>query len=301
MMEPRRLGRTTLQVFPIGLGCMSFPDERTAKELVQLAMDAGVNFFDTADLYGQGTNEVWLGAALKGRRSKVVIATKVGNRFEPGKPGWSWGPSREYILRAAEDSLRRLQTDYIDLYQLHGGTLDDPIDDIIEAFELLQDKGYIRAYGISSIRPNVIREYVRKSRIATLMSQYGLLDRRPEEEVLDHVRDTNISVIARGPLARGWLTAQGRTDGTGFLDYDANELLGLRVQLTELAGGADKLSQMALRYSLGHPAVAVAIPGFSSKKQFMETLHNWSDTPLGQDERAQLQLILKQQRYEQHR
>ncbi|KPV42533.1 aldo/keto reductase [Alicyclobacillus ferrooxydans] len=300
-MEPRQLGRTTLQVFPVGLGCMSFPDERTARELVQLALDAGVNFFDTADLYGQGTNELWLGNALKGRRSKAVVATKVGNRFEPGKPGWSWGPSREYILRAAEDSLRRLQTDYIDLYQLHGGTLEDPIDDIIEAFELLQEKGYIRAYGISSIRPNVVREYARKSRIATLMSQYGLLDRRPEEEVLDLVHDASISVIARGPLARGWLTAQGRTDGTGFLDYNANELPGLRVQLTELAGGADKLTQLALRYSLDHPAVAVAIPGSSSKKQLMETLHSWSDAPLREEELAQLQVLLKQQRYEQHR
>ncbi|MCY0874676.1 MAG: aldo/keto reductase [Firmicutes bacterium] len=300
-MEPRQLGRTTLRVFPVGLGCMSFPDERTAGQLVQLALDAGVNFFDTADLYGQGTNELWLGTALKDRRSKVVIATKVGNRFEPGKPGWSWGPSKDYILHAAEDSLHRLQTDYIDLYQLHGGTLDDPIDEIIEAFELLREKGYIRAYGISSIRPNVIREYQRKSKIATLMTQYGLLDRRPEEEILDLVHDASISVIARGPLARGWLTAQGRTDETGFLDYNADELPGLRVQLTELAGGADKLTQLALRYSLHHPAVAVAIPGSSSIAQLTETLNSLSDAPLSEDELAQLQVILKKQRYEQNR
>ncbi|GMA50657.1 D-threo-aldose 1-dehydrogenase [Alicyclobacillus contaminans] len=235
-MEQRRLGSTQLWVHPLGLGCMSFPDAQTAAELVHLALDAGVNFFDTADLYGQGTNEMWLGEALKGRRHEVIIATKVGNRWEPGKPGWYWGPSKAYILQAVEDSLRRLKTDYIDLYQLHGGTLDDEMDDIIDAFEQLKTTGYIRAYGISSIRPNVIREYAQRSSIATLMTQYGILDRRPEEDVLDHVLAAGISVIARGSLGRGWLTARGRTDDAGFLDYSAAELRTLRARLAEVAG-----------------------------------------------------------------
>lgn len=280
---------------------MSLPDERTAIELIHLAQDSGVNFFDTADLYGQGTNELWLGAALSGRRHEAVIATKVGNRFEPGKAGWSWGPSKDYIIQAVEDSLRRLQTDYIDLYQLHGGTLDDPMEDIIEAFESLRTKGYIRAYGISSIRPTVTRELIGKSNIATLMSQYGLLDRRPEEEVLELVRDAGVSVIARGPLARGWLTESGGKGESGFLEYTPQELSTVRMQIAELAGGQDKLTQFALRYCLNHTAVAVAIPGASSRAQLLETLNSRSDRPLTQQELAQLESILKPQRYEEHR
>ncbi|MGV2686963.1 aldo/keto reductase, partial [Clostridium perfringens] len=127
----------------------------------------------------------------------VIIATKVGNRRVPGKDGLVWDPSKDYIKSAVKDSLRRLGTDYIDLYQLHGGTLDDPLDETIEAFEELKREGWIRYYGISSIRPNVIREYVAKSNIVSVMSQYSILDRRPEEAVLDLLAENGISAIAR--------------------------------------------------------------------------------------------------------
>src|SRR5690606_13042544 len=126
---------------------------------------------------------------------EIILATKVGNRFEEGKKGWSWDPSKKYIKSAVKDSLRRLQTDYIDLYQLHGGTIDDPIDETIEAFEELKQEGIIRYYGISSIRPNVIREYVQKSNIVSVMMQHSLLDRRPEESVLELLAENNIDYI----------------------------------------------------------------------------------------------------------
>ena len=116
---------------------------------------------DTADLYDFGTNEEIVGEAIKNRRQDLILATKGGNRFEKGKPGWDWDPSKAYIKEAVKQSLKRLQTDYIDLYQLHGGTIDDPIDETIEAFEELVEEGVIRYYGISSIRPNVIKEYAK--------------------------------------------------------------------------------------------------------------------------------------------
>lgn len=138
-----------------------------ALSLLDEAIDLGINYLDTADLYDFGTNEEIVGEAIKNRRQDLILATKGGNRFEKGKSGWDWDPSKAYIKEAVKQSLKRLQTDYIDLYQLHGGTIDDPIDETIEAFEELVEEGVIRYYGISSIRPNVIKEYA-KNRISSV-------------------------------------------------------------------------------------------------------------------------------------
>ena len=163
-MKKRKLGNSDLWVTELGLGCMSIgTEEKAAREIIETALDEGINYFDTADLYDFGENEKIVGTALKEVREHVILATKVGNRWKPDQSGWSWDPSKPYIKEAVKQSLKRLGTDYIDLYQLHGGTIEDRIDETIEAFEELKSEGYIRYYGISSIRPNVIREYVKKS------------------------------------------------------------------------------------------------------------------------------------------
>src|ERR1700754_1215524 len=204
----RLLGPSTLRISSIGFGCMSLGDERQAARVIDRGLEGGINFFDTADLYNKGMNEEWVGRVLRHRREAVVLATKVGNQWREDGSGWDWNPRKEYILRAVEESLRRLQTDRIDLYQLHGGTLEDPIDEAIEAFEQLQQQGKIRYYGISSIRPNVIREYIRRSHIVSVMMQYSLLDRRPEESCLQLLKDAGIGVLARGVLAKGLLAGK---------------------------------------------------------------------------------------------
>lgn len=197
-MQYRSLGKSTLTVSEIGFGCMSLgSDDAANARLIHHACEQGVNFFDTADLYEHGQNETSVGKALQDRRSAVIIATKVGNQWKEDGSGWDWNPKKAYIIAAVEASLQRLQTDYIDLYQLHGGTLDDPIDETIAAFETLQQQGKIRYYGISSIRPNVIREYVQRSHIVSVMMQYSLLDRRPEETCLPLLQENNIGVLAR--------------------------------------------------------------------------------------------------------
>lgn len=123
-MRINQLGSSELYVSEIGLGCMSLgTDEGQAVKLIHEALDRGVNFLDTADLYDEGRNEELVGIAVQGRREDVIIATKVGNRRVPGKDGLVWDPSKDYIKSAVKDSLRRLGTDYIDLYQLHGGRL----------------------------------------------------------------------------------------------------------------------------------------------------------------------------------
>lgn len=140
-MKKRQLGNSDLYVTEIGFGCMSLgTSEVEAMRIIDEAIDLGINFFDTADLYDYGLNEEFVGKALKGKRDQIVLTTKVGNRWTEEKNGWSWDPSKAYIKAEVKESLRRLQTDYIDLYQLHGGTTEDPIDETIEAFEELKKK-----------------------------------------------------------------------------------------------------------------------------------------------------------------
>ncbi|MGE7828079.1 aldo/keto reductase [Paenibacillus sp. NPDC093718] len=301
-MRTNQLGSSELYVSEIGLGCMSLgTDEGQAVKLIHEALDRGVNFLDTADLYDEGRNEELVGQAVQGRREDVIIATKVGNRRVPGQDGWVWDPSKEYIKSAVKDSLRRLGTDYIDLYQLHGGTLDDPIDETIEAFEELKREGWIRYYGISSIRPNVIREYVAKSNIVSVMSQYSILDRRPEEAVLDLLAENGISVIARGPVARGILSDRGQAKAEkGYLDYSKNELLDVLKELEEVGGDTD-LSHLAIRYVLAHAAVACTIPGASSLEQLRHNLAAGNKEELSPQDIQSIQAISRANQYEAHR
>ncbi|MCY9656514.1 aldo/keto reductase [Paenibacillus chondroitinus] len=303
-MKRNRLGASELMVGEIGLGCMSLgTDRQHAISMIHAALDRGVNFLDTADLYDEGLNEEIVGSAIQGRnRGEIIIATKVGNRRIPGKEGWVWDASKAYILSAVKESLRRLRTDYIDLYQLHGGTLEDPIDETIEAFEQLKREGVIRYYGISSIRPNVIREYTNRSSIISVMSQYSLLDRRPEEEVLPLLAEHLISMIARGPVAKGILSNRGRRLQENYLDYTGESISSLYPKLLDSANvNGRSLSQLAIRYVLSHPAVAVTIPGASSLEQLLENIAVAEAPPLRDEEIILLQKLTRSNRYEQHR
>jgi aryl-alcohol dehydrogenase-like predicted oxidoreductase len=309
-MEKRQLGRSDLYVSRLGLGCMSLgTDEKAAREIIEAALDEGINYFDTADLYDYGTNEKIVGQALKHVRGQVVIATKVGNRWNDSKDGWSWDPSKAYIKEEVRQSLKRLGTDYIDLYQLHGGTIDDPIDETIEAFEELKQEGYIRYYGISSIRPNVIREYVAKSNIVSVMLQYSLLDRRPEEEVLPLLHKNGIGVVTRGPLANGLLSnkmldkASARVREHGYLDYSYEELAKLLPLLNEKLALPEgrSFTEIAIQFNLANPAVTVVVAGASSVAQLRENAAAARSRSLTEDEVALIRDLTKANRYEQHR
>ncbi len=266
-MEYRILGNTSLNISRIAFGCMSLkPGSADNEKLLKDAVAAGINYFDTADLYNNGANEEIVGKALKGCRSDVFIATKVGNQLRADGSGWDWNPAKKYILEAVEKSLQRLQTDHIDLYQLHGGTMEDPMDETIEAFEQLKQQGKIRYYGISSIRPNVIREWVKRSGISTVMMQYSLLDRRPEEECLQLLLTNNIGVLARGSLAQGLLVNKPPKD---YLGRTAEEVRSIS---TMMNGQSIPASALALQFVLHHPAISAAVAGIRTGEQLQDAL-----------------------------
>jgi aryl-alcohol dehydrogenase-like predicted oxidoreductase len=298
-MVYRQLGSSALQVSAIGFGCMSLEEntENTAA-LLHKAIDAGINFFDTADLYQKGMNEEMVGKALKEKRKQVIIATKAGNQWRSDGSGWDWNPRKEYILSAAEKSLQRLQTDYIDLYQLHGGTLEDPMDETIEAFEQLQQQGKIRYYGISSIRPSVIREYVRRSRIVSVIMQYSLLDRRPEEECLALLQQNNIGVLARGSLAKGLLAGKHET---GFLNYNSEEVKKAADAVKNIATENRTLSQTAIRFVLHHPAVTSAVVGMRTEAQLNDAAGTPGSPPFSAREIKLLSEAIPVNYYDSHR
>jgi aryl-alcohol dehydrogenase-like predicted oxidoreductase len=299
-MRTNRLGHSVLLVSEVGLGCMSLAKAGAAADsLIQRALDLGVNFFDTADLYGRGANERLLAGALGTRRRDVIIATKAGNRWHAGADGWHWDPSPRYLRTAVEASLRRLATDYIDLYQLHGGTIDDPIDDIIATFEALREAGTIRAWGISSIRPNVIRAYAARSSMASVMMQYSVLDRRPEEQAMALLHQRGISVIVRGPVAKGLLAGR---PARAELDHDRDRVAAVQQALRQVSAGSGRsAAQTALRFALAAPAVATAVPGASSIAQLEENVAAASASPLSDAEAEALRAAAPAHCYRDHR
>tara|TARA_R110000796_G_scaffold162592_3_gene279484 strand:+ start:15379 stop:16275 length:897 start_codon:yes stop_codon:yes gene_type:complete len=298
-MKYRALKNTELQISEIAFGCMSMDlSRRDNDELIHAAIDDGINYFDTADLYDQGKNEEALGRALKGKRSEVIVATKVGNQLRADGSGWDWNPSKDYILKAVDQSLKRLQTDYIDLYQLHGGTIEDPISEVIEAFEQLKTEGKIRNYGISSIRPNVIREYVANSNIAGVMMQYSLLDRRPEEQMLDLLESNNVGIMARGGLAKGLLG--GKTPEV-YLNYKSREIELLVNEMKKLTDDKTKLSHAALQWILSHSAVTSAVVGIRTKEQLDEALAYSESTVIEKEKLDALGKVLPLAYYQAHR
>jgi aryl-alcohol dehydrogenase-like predicted oxidoreductase len=299
-MQYQQLGTSDLHISRIAFGCMSLSPEKEKEsiEMIDRAAELGINFFDTADLYNKGMNEVMVGKAVKEKRDKIILATKVGNQWRADGSGWDWNPSKDYIIQSVEGSLKRLQTDHIDLYQLHGGTIDDPIDETIEAFELLKQQGKIRYYGISSIRPNVIREYVKRSSIVSVMTQYSLADRRPEESILGLLQQNKIGVLSRGALAQGLLVNKPAKE---YLGHRMEVITGAAQQLQGIEVTTQTSAQNAILFVLQHPAITAAVVGMSSMEQLVEIAATTDKKKLTEQDMETLKAVLPAKFYEQHR
>ncbi|MBX2873435.1 MAG: aldo/keto reductase [Saprospiraceae bacterium] len=297
-MEYKQLGNSALNVSRLSLGGMSFHTEEQARPIIHEALDLGINYFDTADLYDKGENERIIGKLLKEQRQHIILATKVGNQWREDGSGWDWNPSKTYIKAAVKESLKRLQTDYIDLYQLHGGTIDDPIDETIEAFEELRQEGWIRAYGISSIRHNVIREYVQRSKIISNMMQYSLFDRRPEEFALDHLANHSVGVLVRGGIAKGLLANKA---ARAYLGHEISVVKEVQDLLDGQLSGEQQRGHLALAYCWQHPAVASIVIGASSAEQLRQNAEAIKHQPLDLRLYQELQANTPRWQYEKHR
>lgn len=272
-MERLKLPGTEIEISRIGLGCMSLRgDFKHDQTIISVALDGGINFLDTADLYQNGLNEEIVGMSIREKRNEVVLATKVGNEMNPDGNGWSWNPRKDYILKAVEKSLKRLQTDYIDLYQLHGGTIEDPLEETFEAFEILKSQGKIRAFGISSIRPNVIRKLMEIKPPSTIMMQYSPLDRRPEETVFQLLEKTKTRVLVRGAFAKGLLIDKPEA---GFLDFGPSQVKAIRERIKSFGYVSEAF---LICFGLAQPAVASLIIGASTVEQVDKMLKGFEES-----------------------
>lgn len=263
----------------IGLGCMSLPEDYPKSEQILLsALESGITFWDTADLYQKGWNEQMIGKLLPDIREQITLATKGGNEWNADGRDWSWNPKKEYLVQALEKSLLRLKTDYVDLYQLHGGTMEDPWEEVFEAFELMKSQGKIRAFGISSIRPNVVRKVLSMNSPATIMAQYSPLDRRPEEDIFPQVEKTNTRILVRGALAKGMLVHK---PSQGFLDFSATQVDQIKKWILET--GFSPLAVL-MRFGLEQKAVGSLVLGASNPdqvRQFAQAFEEQKKIPSG--------------------
>jgi aryl-alcohol dehydrogenase-like predicted oxidoreductase len=278
-MQTRKIG--SLDVSVVGLGCNNFGgriDEAATKVVVDAALDAGINFFDTADIYGGTKSEEFLGRVLGSRRDEAIIATKFGIKIDDERPG---GGHPDYIRRAAEDSLRRLGTDRIDLYQIHRPDDNVPIEDTLGALNELVQAGKVREIGCSNFSVAQLQEAEEASRkgglarFVSVQNEYSLLKRNPEEDgVLAECEKLGQGFLPYFPLASGLLTGKyrkGQThpEGTRIKeDSKALENLPLVEALVEFAESrGHTILELAFSWLLTRPAVASVIAGATKPEQ----------------------------------
>jgi aryl-alcohol dehydrogenase-like predicted oxidoreductase len=279
-MEKKQIA--SLSVSAVGLGCNNFGwrvDEEGAGNVVHAAIDAGINFFDTADIYGGTKSEEFLGRALKGRRSQVVLATKFGMKVDDQRHG----ARPEYVRQACEDSLRRLATDYIDLYQQHQPDPEVPIADTLGALNELLQQGKVREIGCSNFSAEQIREAEDAvapgaARFVSVQNEYSLLHRDPETSLIPECQRRGLSFLPYFPLASGLLTGKYRRGRPvpkgsrlaggrfGLLLNDRNlEIVESLIDFASVRGHS--ILELAISWLASRPTVASVIAGATSPAQ----------------------------------
>ena len=309
-MNMRLIGNTDIEVSAIGLGCWGMSgaygssDRQEALDTIDLAIGEGINFLDTADVYGEGHNEELVAEAVRGRRQSVVLATKFGfvgsenGTLEVcGRPG--------YVRSACEASLRRLGTDYIDLYYLHRIDPEVPVEETVGAMARLAEEGKIRSIGLSEAGAQTIRRAAAVHPIAALQSEYSLTTRDIEEEVIPVCRELGVTIVPFSPLGRGLLTGSIRS-GSDLEegDYrknlprfsDANLAANLKlVKVTEDIAAAKRVkpTQVALAWLLQQGGDIIPIPGMKRPRYVKENIGS-CDIVLSAEELSELNAIYGQ-------
>jgi aryl-alcohol dehydrogenase-like predicted oxidoreductase len=312
-MKTRKLG--TLEVSALGLGCMGMSafygstDEREAIATIRRSLELGINFLDTAQLYGPMTNEELVGRAIEGRRDEYVIATKFARRIEPStKPGdlSTIGPldgSAEHVRSSIEGSLKRLGTDHVDLYYQHRVDPDVPIEETVGAMADLVAQGKVRHIGLSEAAPETIRRAHAVHPITALQTEYSLWSRDPEAQVLPTCRELGIGFVPYSPLGRGFLSGRFkspdeldegdfRRSGPRFSGENLNANLKLASKVAEIAAEKDVTpAQLALAWVLAQGEDLVPIPG-TKRRKYLEENAAAADVELSDDDLARIEAEL---------
>ena len=310
-LNKRRLGKSGFNVTEIGIGLWAIGgdewgpvDDQNSLDTIEAALQSGITFFDTADVYGQGHSEKLLGKSMKGRREDFIVGTKIGwvgyNR-EAEKSAYD---STEMLIAGVESNLKRLDTDYIDLIQCHIHIREPNMEYFLEGFQKLQVAGKVRAYGVSSSNFDFIKDFNADGGTAALQIDYSILNRTAEEEIFPYCQEHDIGVIVRGPLAMGILTGKFTPD-TRFpegdfrrnwhenLDENQVFLEDLKKvdQLREITGDKS-LSQLALQFVLSNPIVTTVIPGAKTVDQLRQNVEVGGLPPLSKQVLSQINEIV---------
>lgn len=311
-IKKRILGKTGIAVSEIGFGLWAAggdmwgpTDDQDILDTIDLALENGVNFYDTADVYGMGHSEELLGKAMKGRRDEFVVATKIGWIDFDEERFCTAYDTVDKLVAGVESNMKRLDTDYIDVIQSHIDRPDPTTDVFIEGFQKLQREGKIRAYGVSTGHLEQIEKFNADAGLGALQIDYSILNRLPEAGCLPYCEEKNIGVIVRGALAMGILAGKFTKEATfsendfrrRWLDVPEENEVFLQdlanVEKLKVLTNGRTLAQLALQFTLANPTISTVIPGVKNQRQLQANMTAGLLAPLTAAEMSQISAIIE--------
>ena len=309
-IETRTMGKSGIEVTKMGIGLWAAggtswgaTEDRESLSAIDRALEKGITFFDTADVYGDGHSEELLGQAMGGRRSRFIVGSKIGWIGFDHDKGVSSYDSVEKLISGVESNLRRMNTDYVDVIQCHISFREPNMEIFLEGFDKLKHQGKVRAYGVSTGNFEYLKAFAGGGGASTLQTDYSILNRTAEREIFPYCRENSIGVIVRGPLAMGILTGKFDKDSTfgegdfrsRWKDNPAEYMVFLndleKVDQLKAVADGQTLAQLALSFVMDNPAVSTVIPGAKTPEQLEDNVQAALSGGLSDDQRKAIDLI----------